>query len=110
MAENASPILLSSKYYLDTVTLEVEDTVYKVLSKPFIEKSVVFRDILSATQPKTYKGLVDNKPILFEDVKGVDWEFLLSVLLEPVSPLYGGLQQWLSILELSRKCIDEIVE
>lgn len=69
--------------------MQVEDTVYKVLSKPFIEKSVVFRDILSATQPKTYEGLVDNKPILFEDVKGVDWEFLLSVLLEPsVRPFF----------------------
>lgn len=111
MGSSAEPVdtAISDKFYLDVVVFEVENTIYKILRQPFITTSIVFKEMFETSTTEGLKeGRSDEHPIVLEGTKKADWEFLLTALLTPdVAAVsnFGSLEEWTSLLELSRRWI-----
>ncbi|GLB42213.1 hypothetical protein LshimejAT787_1102280 [Lyophyllum shimeji] len=117
MAEPTSPIngMRSSAaaetdalYYLTPITIQVEDTLFKVPRVGFIQNSPVFRDMFSIPQPtegstSTAEGLSDTNPVKLPVNKG-DFRRLLEVIYplnippDPSMPKEG----WIAVLRLAK--------
>lgn len=98
------------EFYMTFVTLQVEDTLFKVPRQTLEAQSPVFRDMFSLPPPPDVEvdGSSDEHPIVLpEPVKAIDFKRLLKVLLLPTSFVgprlpKGDHDAWISVLKLSR--------
>lgn len=102
-------ITRSEEYCFDTVTIQVDRTLFKVPQYRFVEDSSIFRDIYSMSQDgnQDVEGSSDQRPIIIEAVDKVDFVNFLRELYprsHPSAPrdkLSRSLAQWIGILKLS---------
>ncbi|KAI5988161.1 hypothetical protein EDD15DRAFT_2289964 [Pisolithus albus] len=97
------------EFYMTFVTIQVEDTLFKVPREALESQSPVFKDMFSLPPPPNVEvdGSSDEHPIVLpEPVTAVDFKWLLKVLLLPTSFVgprlpKGGHDAWISVLKLS---------
>jgi hypothetical protein len=67
---------------------KVENDLFRVHRHFFVRESVVFRDMFSlptGSETTTEGGLSDDKPIILQDVKSVDFENMLWMFYNELS-------------------------
>ncbi|RDB27006.1 hypothetical protein Hypma_004969 [Hypsizygus marmoreus] len=99
----------SETYYLETVTFQVEDTLFKVPKVQFMRGSSIFRAMFSLPQSENGEGYAegssDLNPLKLEGVEKVDFERLLKVMYPHDVRAEWSHQPndtWVSVLKLSK--------
>ncbi|KAF9457589.1 hypothetical protein BDZ94DRAFT_1314051 [Collybia nuda] len=92
-------------HYLEPMTFQVEDSLFKVPQYHFVRESEVFRDMLLLPQPLEgeREGSSDSKPLFLEGVSKIDFQRLLKVMYPLVigTPPGHSKDEWISVLKLS---------
>ncbi|TEB37007.1 hypothetical protein FA13DRAFT_1727346, partial [Coprinellus micaceus] len=107
------------KFYCETVTILVENTLHRIPRNHLTEWSQAFRDMFELPQAPDAEGVSDALPINLPGCTNFEFESLLEILLTPghLSPLELSQEQWIAGLKLStmwdmRKirilCIEEL--
>ncbi|KAJ6530032.1 hypothetical protein DFH09DRAFT_1411502 [Mycena vulgaris] len=89
-------------YYLETITFEVEDCLFKVPRRHFESNSEIFRTASTLPAGAEGEGLSDQNPVKLEGISSADFERLLAVLypMEPSIPEMPK-EHWISVLKLA---------
>ncbi|KAH6908564.1 hypothetical protein BKA70DRAFT_1481806, partial [Coprinopsis sp. MPI-PUGE-AT-0042] len=93
----------STKYYIQTVVICVEASLYSVPKQALTTQSPVFEGMFDVGDQSGGEGISDDKPIVLEGYRSDDFECLLKVLIpEPfeLSPALSK-QEWTSVLKLA---------
>ncbi|KAH6908512.1 hypothetical protein BKA70DRAFT_1562575 [Coprinopsis sp. MPI-PUGE-AT-0042] len=94
----------STAYYFQNVIIKVEGCLYSIPKQALISQSPVFEGMFDGNNDGGGEGATDEKPIVLEGYKSVDFECLLKVMLP--QPLKHSLpvlakEEWTSVLKLS---------
>ncbi|KIJ63371.1 hypothetical protein HYDPIDRAFT_156204 [Hydnomerulius pinastri MD-312] len=95
------------RFYMPTITLLVENYLFRVPRLPFETQSEVFSDmlLLPTSSNVEVEGQSDNNPIKLEGIKKNDFEQLLKILFPiadgKLKQLPVGPTEWTSALKLS---------
>ncbi|KAJ6564345.1 hypothetical protein B0H19DRAFT_1140844 [Mycena capillaripes] len=97
-------LALVINYYLDSITFQVEDRLFKVPRYHFERNSEIFASIFTLPVTGDVEGGSDQKPIKLEGISSVDFERLLVVLYplhreDPMPTL--SKDHWISVLKLA---------
>lgn len=98
-----------SKQYQTHVVFQVENVLHRLTRSRLEALSPIFRDMFSVPQPEggESEGCSDNKPIVLEGYKNIDFERLIALLypsddLLPGEPLpITTKDEWTSVLKLA---------
>ncbi|KAJ6481264.1 hypothetical protein C8R47DRAFT_1218436 [Mycena vitilis] len=90
-------------YYLDSITFQVEDRLFKVPRYQFEQNSEIFGGTFTLPQgPDLVEGESDEKPLLLAGISSVDFKRLLKVLYPRANPMEKmPKEEWISVLKLS---------
>ncbi|KAI0326136.1 hypothetical protein GY45DRAFT_150028 [Cubamyces sp. BRFM 1775] len=96
------------RYYTDHIVFQVENCLFKVPQRKFVDDSEVFKGMFALpADSKTVEGQTDEKPIVLVGIKKEEFQALLHVMF---TPLYGPsleeqrqptLEEWISVLKLT---------
>ncbi|KDQ28300.1 hypothetical protein PLEOSDRAFT_1089661 [Pleurotus ostreatus PC15] len=105
---NSTEPIRNSKYYLDSITFQVENELFKVPIRCVSFKTEPFRTLAARSLPQgdgPVEGMSDENPIVLPDTSKVDFERLLDVIcvLDVNSHPITSAEVWLSALVLSTK-------
>ncbi|KAJ7149747.1 hypothetical protein C8R43DRAFT_498983 [Mycena crocata] len=90
-------------YYLETITFQVENRLFKVPRYHFEHSSEIFATTLQLpTATNEVEGTTDEKPVTLAGIKSVDFERLLKVMYPLRNPMPSMTKDhWVSVLKLS---------
>ncbi|KAF5332216.1 hypothetical protein D9611_008016 [Ephemerocybe angulata] len=98
-------------FYDDTpVTLQVDNTLYRIPKRILVEHSQIFKDMFELPPPEgpsaVSEGSSEENPIVLPGCTNAEFEVLLELLIAPHSLQTGyhisiGTGQWISILKLA---------
>ncbi|KAK0486338.1 hypothetical protein IW261DRAFT_1559742 [Armillaria novae-zelandiae] len=92
----------SESYYWENVVVQVEDTLFRFPKHHLMEKSEVFRSMLSMPQGKNEpEGFSDDHPIKLWGISKIEFERLLQVIHPMRKQPQLSMDAWLSVLKLS---------
>ncbi|KAG6330947.1 hypothetical protein ID866_8140, partial [Astraeus odoratus] len=97
--------LKHSYFYVDTITFQVEDCLFKVPRGPFEQDSAIFCDMFTMPKGNIVRDVWNEKPIQLDGVSKDDFEQFLKVLFHrkhgslPYLPV--EIHEWTSVLKLS---------
>ncbi|KAJ7763582.1 hypothetical protein DFH07DRAFT_395903 [Mycena maculata] len=101
MTTTSSPTR-NQTYYLESVTFQVEDNLFKVPRYHFERNSEIFASTFMLPATHNAEGVSDQNPIKLEGISSIDFERLLAVLYpleEPMPTLPKD--HWISVLKLA---------
>ncbi|KAI0656888.1 hypothetical protein C8Q70DRAFT_920440 [Cubamyces menziesii] len=93
------------RFYSDHIVIQVENRLYKVPKRKFVDGSEVFRDMFALpTDSTTVEGQTDERPIVLENIKKDEFQQLLHAIL--YGPSYEEqkeptMEDWISVLKLT---------
>ncbi|KAF7370263.1 hypothetical protein MSAN_00657500 [Mycena sanguinolenta] len=93
------------KYYLESITFKIEDSIFKVPRYHFEHSSEIFATTftLPVADNADAEGQSDENPVILEGISSVDFRALLKVLypLDIPQILSMPKDEWISVLKLS---------
>ncbi|KAJ6618890.1 hypothetical protein B0H10DRAFT_1947289 [Mycena sp. CBHHK59/15] len=106
MAAPAPRLNRDQRYYMDTVTFQVEERIFKVPRYHFEHSSEIFATTftLPSGDNGTPEGTSDQNPLRLEGISSVDFERLLQVLYPlKMPPSIDDIpkDEWISVLKLA---------
>ncbi|OSD01463.1 hypothetical protein PYCCODRAFT_1468633 [Trametes coccinea BRFM310] len=104
-------------FYSDHIVFLVENCLFKVPKRPFLENSTVFEDMFSLpANEASAEGDTDDKPIRLEGIQKEEFRSLMRAMFEPyyAQPKVGGgnlvpsiavqelsMEEWIHVLKLT---------
>ncbi|KAJ7631380.1 hypothetical protein DFH06DRAFT_1101857 [Mycena polygramma] len=90
-------------YYLDSITFQVEDRLFKVPRYQFEQNSEIFGGTFTLPRgPNDVEGESDEKPLLLAGISSADFRRLLKALYPRANPMEKmPKEEWISVLKLS---------
>ncbi|EGN92772.1 hypothetical protein SERLA73DRAFT_116892 [Serpula lacrymans var. lacrymans S7.3] len=112
--KDPEPLQKDSMFYLDHVTILVENALFKVPKYPFEQGSEVFRDMfqLPIAEGSLVDGCDDSHPLRLDQIKKEDFIQFLKVLFQgPYKQeiLPASAVEWTSVLKLSTMWDFEVI-
>jgi len=98
------PVMHDEEFYFQDIVIQVENRLFKVPRRVFIQESQVFRDMFSLPVPEGIlaDGTSDSKPLSLDGIMAIDFVRLLRFLF-PAKQLYPlkSLDEWTSVFKLA---------
>ncbi|KAJ7798185.1 hypothetical protein B0H14DRAFT_2907677 [Mycena olivaceomarginata] len=102
MNSTSSGLARDKTYYLETITFQVEDRLFKVPRCHFERDSEIFATAYTLPAAEKGEGLSDENPIILEGISSVDFERLLAALYPLKNPIPSvPKDHWISVLKLA---------
>ncbi|KAJ7509744.1 hypothetical protein B0H11DRAFT_2270119 [Mycena galericulata] len=102
MATTTSGPVRHRTYYLETITFQVENNLFKVPRYHFENNSEIFASAFTLPTADDVEGVSDRNPVKLEGISSVDFERLLAALYPLKSPMPSmPKDHWISVLKLA---------
>ncbi|KAJ7699021.1 hypothetical protein B0H17DRAFT_854718, partial [Mycena rosella] len=90
------------KYYLDSITFRVEDSLFKVPRYHFERNSEIFASAFTLPAAGEIERTTDENPIKLEGIRSIEFQRLLEVMYPLTNPLPSFPKElWISVLKLA---------